>query len=346
MRWSGVLVLAGLAACGGDTVGIDDAPGATDSDSVTDTDTDVLMVPDPDTVDTAGPTTTGETADTAVEQTIDCAALPATPSSSKEIVGASGYHGLVFTDTGQIVGTDNNNMMQADYYGVASVYRPNTGSLEQLEIMADGTIIAASNSGLSRIEVSGAIVDLASIPSAYGVRLGPDGMAYVADWDEIWRVDPVTGDRTSWLDAGNQFAPKVLDFNVDFTQMYIGSIFDDGKVYVIDLDSNYDPIGTPTVFAETSGGWHDGLGVDICGNVYVAEFNTSGMYRITPDGVVSTLFTLGNGGYGHGLTWGNGIGGFREDAIYIPQPYNGDTVAEAVIEVPYRTYTGPVINGP
>ena len=38
--------------------------------------------------------------------------------------------------------------------------------------------------------------------------------------------------------------------------------------------------------------------------------------------------------YGHGTEWGNGVGGWREDAIYIPLPYNDAKVRELVIGVP------------
>ncbi len=48
----------------------------------------------------------------------------------------------------------------------------------------------------------------------------------------------------------------------------------------------------------------------------------------------------------HGIVWGSGAGGFHEDAVYIPQPMNGDTVAELQIGVPYRTWDGTVLNAP
>ena len=129
--------------------------------------------------------------------------------------------------------------------------------------------------------------------------------------------------------------------------MYVGSIMDGGAVYEIDLDANYDPVGNPRLFASTPGSWHDGVAVDICSNVYIAEYNNRAMYRISPGGAVSTLFIPGNLSlYGHGVVFGNGQGRFSETALYIPQPYNGNTVAEVEIGVPYRTYTGPVINQP
>ena len=37
-----------------------------------------------------------------------------------------------------------------------------------------------------------------------------------------------------------------------------------------------------------------------------------------------------------GCLSGRGIGGWRDDAIYMPQPYNGDTLGEVVLGVPAR----------
>ncbi len=39
-----------------------------------------------------------------------------------------------------------------------------------------------------------------------------------------------------------------------------------------------------------------------------------------------------------------GSGGWRSDALYVPQPYNGESVTEVVVGVPGRDYDGPVIN--
>ena len=52
------------------------------------------------------------------------------------------------------------------------------------------------------------------------------------------------------------------------------------------------------------------------------------------------------GMFGHGVYWGTGAGSFRHDALYLPQPLNNDTVGEALIGVPYRTWTGEVFNAP
>jgi hypothetical protein len=127
--------------------------------------------------------------------------------------------------------------------------------------------------------------------------------------------------------------------------MYIGSI-GVGEVYYFDLDADLNPVGDVQVFARTgSSGWHDGLGVDVCGNVYVADYVTSSLYRVSEDGgTVTSMVDVVDFGYGHGLTWGSGIGGWRADALYLPQPYNGYTVREVVIGVAngdsVRTWNG------
>ena len=98
-------------------------------------------------------------------------------------------------------------------------------------------------------------------------------------------------------------------------------------------------VGSPMLFATISGAgnWLDGIRVDACGNVFVPNFSTSALYRITPDGVVSTYYDWPDiTGYGHGLEWGNGVGGWDDRILYQPQPYNGCTVVALDIGVPYR----------
>jgi hypothetical protein len=82
------------------------------------------------------------------------------------------------------------------------------------------------------------------------------------------------------------------------------------------------------------GGWLDGLGVDACGNLFVPDYNTSSLYRISPEGLVSLYYYFGSVAYGHGLAWGSGMGGWNAEALYLPQPYDENTVVEVVIGVP------------
>jgi len=352
-----MLLLAVLLACSGD-----DSPEPTDSDTtpvVESGDTAIVTVDSATETGTTSPTadtgttlptgstgSTASTGDTGTLPVIDCAALSPTPLSAGPVSGARAYHGIALTD-GKLYGTDGSNLIEADGYGGSSVFLPGTGRMEQLDVLSDGTMVGAMISGdIVQIFPTGGLSVLATVGNTYGVRVGPDDKVYVADWSRITRIDPATGTVETWLDSAN-VDPKVLDFSVDLTKMYIGSINDGGRVYEVDLDANFDPISAPTVFASTPGSWHDGLEVDVCGNLYVAEYNNRAMYRISPSGSVTTYFAPANTAlYGHGVVFGNGEGPFDEMSMYIPQPYNGDTVSVIETGVPYRTYTGPVINQP
>ncbi len=351
-----MIILALMLACSGDdgpepspTDGPTDTPEETGTppvDSGSDTHTGTATPPTGSTADTSN-TSTASTGDTGDLPAIDCATLSAAPLSAGLVAGARAYHGIVITDAGTLVGSDGNNLLEADGYGLSTVFFPGTGSMEQLDRFPDGTIVGArSNGDIIQILPGGGNTVLATVGSTYGVRVGPDDKVYVADWSRITRIDPALGTVETWFDGGNQFKPKVLDFSVDHTKMYVGSINNGGKVYELDLDANFDPVGTPRVLASTPGSWHDGLAVDVCGNLYVAEYNTTSMYRISPAGVVSTLFDPPFSNYGHGVVFGNGAGPFSETALYVPLPYDGNKVAEVEIGVPYRTYPGPVLNGP
>ena len=65
-----------------------------------------------------------------------------------------------------------------------------------------------------------------------------------------------------------------------------------------------------------------------------SEYWTSGLYRVSPDGEVSeSMLTQSEVRYAMGGL-GRGIGGWRPDAIYMPEPYNTLKVREVVIGIP------------
>jgi hypothetical protein len=40
--------------------------------------------------------------------------------------------------------------------------------------------------------------------------------------------------------------------------------------------------------------------------------------------------------YGHGIEWGSGVGGWQKNSIYLPQPYDDNTVVRVDVGVPAR----------
>jgi len=64
----------------------------------------------------------------------------------------------------------------------------------------------------------------------------------------------------------------------------------------------------------------DGIAVDICGNVYVADYGATIIYRITPDGqtVDKVIDGSDQGAYLPNMQWGSGVGGWSKTHMYLP----------------------------
>ena len=154
------------------------------------------------------------------------------------------------------------------------------------------------------------------------------------------RISPTTTSGVS---------PRSLAFSKDYRKLYVGTIDSSGRIYTIDLDEDLLPAGDPQLFAEGVGhGWHDGIGIDICGNVYAVDYASSSLYRVSADGKqVDKLVDWSENSreFAHGLSFGSGIGGWRIDALYLPEPQNDSQVKEIVLGVPGNRWEGKVING-
>jgi hypothetical protein len=274
--------------------------------------------------------TTAETAHTAVET--DCSSVPLVPVSVGAIASARGYHGLAFDQAGFIYGMDaRNNLIQADYYGASSVFLPTQGT-QGMDALQTGELAVATPSGLTIVDPTDASVRVvaSSLSFVYGVVEGPDGMLYVGDRTNAYRVDPVNDTYEVYL---RNSAAQSVGFSPDFTKFYYTNTTG-WALWQVELDANYDPIGAPTQLSNFGSSFRDGLVVDLCGSIYVMDYGTNNMYKIDPvtgDNVLFFDFTFDL--YGHGAAWGSGIGGWRRDAIYVPQPYNSNTVAEIVIGI-------------
>ena len=338
-----VLFLLALAACkpvsisGDDSqpvIEYDDSESDADTDADADTDTDA----DGDSV----------IDDTSPPIDYDCEALPDFNLGDTTLTEARAYHGIAFTQDGYLVGWNGYNaVVRSSYDGVREVFVPGVLGMEQLDHLADGDIVGSDTSGarLIRITADGGTETISTNSGyAYGVTTGPDRNIYIADGG-VHRIDIETGEKTTLIRQPRQWTAHSLAFNLDSTRLYIGSI-GRGDVYYVDLDDDLNPVGEPQIFASNVGrGWHDGLGFDACGNLYVADYSSAGLYRVSPEGVITPMYNPGNTTiYGHGLQWGNGQGGWRADALYLPMPYSGSLVREVVVGVPagdfLRTWRG------
>ena len=289
-------------------------------------------VPDP-----VPPTETGAPPDTETEDSeavpFDCDVLPEAPISSTIMDEVRAYHGIGFDDDGNLIGFDGSrSLMKAPYDGVSTLFIPGMSWVEQIDRLPDGDFAVAEPGAdrLTRVTPDGATSAIATgVGWLYGVTVGPDGNVYIANGD-VHRVVVETGEVELLVDLGNRSSAHALDFNLDSTTMFIGTI-GAGQLLAVPLDDDLNPVGEAEAVA-VFGSWHDGVRVDECGDIWVADYSTSSLYRVSGDDYEVHNFLRASGrDYGHGLMWGNGIGGWRTDALYLPLPYNGSTVKEVVI---------------
>jgi len=309
------------------------------------------------TTDPTPPTTTGTTTGgTTPSGVLDCDGISDEPVEVTIVPGPRAGRGLTFNQAGDLlIGAYEPHITQSTYDGPMALLRPDFGNMEQIDRLPNGDYVVArfDSQTLVRVTPDGAESIIAANIPTYVVRVGPDGMIYNTTGEAgpnsvVQRTDPETGTTevvVRGIDGTPPFQPRVLDFSPDLSRLYIGT-YTSGSIYVVDLDVDLNPTSDPVVLAPSVGNWHDGLGVDACGYLWVASYDDRATYRVSPDGSEVTPMLQSEMGlmWGHGIYWGSGHGGFLEDALYLPLPNNDDKVGEARIGMPYRTWGGTVIN--
>jgi hypothetical protein len=273
----------------------------------------------------------------------DCSLIPDEPTEINELGDPRGYHDVIFDTKGNLIGSDGNNLRASADSESSDIWVANVGVVQGMDWLPDGDMVTAAANGIIRVNPEYGQDTIASGLYAYGITVGPDGMVYVGGTGpKVLKLDPDSGDWDEFVELPGGTTSRTMDFSPDYSKMYLGSL-SGGVVYAVDLDKDLEPVGDPYEFATGLGSsYHDGLGVDVCGNVYVNDYSTFSLWRITPGGDVTRLKEWswhGDPGYGHGQGWGpSGSTVWREDALYIPQPYDGDTVGEVVLGIPGRKY--------
>ncbi|HCH65101.1 MAG: hypothetical protein CL927_16620 [Deltaproteobacteria bacterium] len=308
------------------SVGPESMPGDVDSEPDPDPDGD------PDTSDPVDSGDSGDSGDTGGPPvSVDCSTLPSEPNDVTVVAEARGYHGLVLDDDGRMIGWDGRSgLVAADSDGSSELFVPGVESAEQMVRLDDGRIFLVNQYefGVDLVTPDGsrsAFVRGLNGDFPYGIVLGPDGKLYVVDGN-IYRLDPDTAELTTlWVNERRRSMPHTVGFSLDSRTMYIASV-GDGWMFSVELDENLDLVGEPEQFAYMEGGWQDTAVVDICGNIYVADYYTSRIYRVSAEGDVEIFFQTNERGYPHGFIWGTGTDGWDEHTLYAPQPYSQNSV--------------------
>ncbi len=124
-----------------------------------------------------------------------------------------------------------------------------------------------------------------------GVKLGPDGFLYVADFgaalsnangNQIWRINPSTGDRTVFATgfqgaSGNDFDSQGNLFQSNISGGYISKVTPGGSVSTFASAGIVGPVG---------------IAIDDDDNLFVCNCSDNTIRKVTSQGV-STLFSSG-----------------------------------------------------
>lgn len=282
----------------------------------------------------------------------DCSNVPDTHGGFQVINGPRGYHGLAITPDGRSIGSDGSSLIESTYDGDWGVFIPGIGLGQQMDWLVDGDLAhATSDSAITRVRLDATTEVIQPGVAAYGVVVGPDDQIYVTSnfgGAAISRIDPDTGSSALWLSSGGENVHSI-GFNREGDRLYAGTI-GDGNLYYVDIDNQMNPTTGLELLSNQVGignGWHDAVAVDICGYIYVPDYYSSNLYRISPSGETTVFWAPASQSYyAHGLTWGTGEHGWREDALYFPQPYNGNTVGEIIVGVPPAHWPANPINAP
>ncbi len=317
MRWFPFLALS-LFACnpvkGADPIDTNttDTKTNTDTDTVTDTDdTDSDTDSDSDT----DPTDPGP----------DCSILPATPVNYQVFNAFETAEDFDIDGDGYLGTIDSDNLVAMDMYGDQKLIVSNLtgGGSAGTRVLPNGDwVVADVGQGslkLYEFATGAKRTLLGGLAYPNGVEVDAAGYVYVAENNgaRLRWVDSATGDAGTVANGLNQ--PNGVILSPDEQTIYVGS-FGGGMVYAVDrLTPGTQDWGQARILFESPGqdGGFDGINVDICGNVYITEFTTGKIWRITPDGQDTALVVDLPSFWIPNMRWGHGIGGWETDVLYV-----------------------------
>lgn len=312
------------------------------------------------TDDPGGATTqassSGQDTDSPPLTEFDCAQAPDGFLSDVLVIGPLGRHGLAITPDGRMIGSDASSLLASVYGGPSQVFSPGTGYGDQMDWLPDGDLVWASSNENSILRVSPLGATFVIRPGAfYPIVVGGDGMIYTSRFPQgVSRVDPDTGVLSVLFDPPQNAA--TIRLSGDGSKLYLAkSDQNPPSVEYTNLDADMNPVGELHVISNDAIGpdiasgppntTYDALEVDACGTLYVSDYDSGAIYRIKADGATD-LYWGGMSAqfHAHAMTWGSGEHGWRSDALYIAQPYNGNVVREIIVGVPSRDFAGTVTN--
>ena len=275
----------------------------------------------------------------------DCENLPAGPFSLTTLSGPIASEDLAFDNAGNLIGSNDSAIFKSPYNGAPSAFVPSFEFRAGLRYTSKGVLVVNDDYTGSLVRVDGDGLKhtiLAGLSYPNGMEVDEKGFVYISEHDaaRIRRVDPATGEFTI-LSTGVISSPNGLSFNPDYTALYIGGFSGEGIIYKLPIDAAGNPGELEEWATGVGTGWLDGIAVDICGNVYVCDYEAARVYRIAPNGVDrNVIIEGGDYVYMPNMQWGSGVGGWDRMKLYIPEGWTHD-VFEVDIGVPSKRRNYP-----
>ena len=276
-------------------------------------------------------------------ESVDCANIPQGPFELVKLDGPLASEDLAFDREGYLIGSNDNAIFKSPYGGSPQVFVPNISFRAGLRYLPSGQLIVCNNhtGELVRIDPDGTQhVLLTGLSYPNGIIVDMEGWIYFSEHDngQVRRVHPYTGEYT--ILTNEVSSPNGLTFSPDYSTLYIGGFNGSGVVYAMSISPEGVP-GKLIPWAEDVGtGWLDGMATDACGNVYIADYGATVIYRISPDGKQKDKIISGAGfsnAYLPNMQWGSGVGGWDPLSLYLPDGWN-----KGVFEVQIGVPSAPV----
>jgi sugar lactone lactonase YvrE len=261
-----------------------------------------------------------------------------------EMNGPIAGEDLAWDLDGHIVGSDMNHIWKSDYDGNKVIWVPNLPYRAGNRALSTGELIVCDdNQGrLVRVELDGSTSTLlGGLSYPNGLEIGLDDMVYVTEHDaqRVRRVDPLTGDNTV-ISSGEISSPNGISFNPDFSALYIAGFSGVGTIYRLPIDAQGNAGVLENWKTDVGTGWLDGIAVDYCGNVYIADYGQSKIFRISADAQYSQVFMdgtqFGAWTYLPNMDWGSGMGNWDDMKLYVPEGWEASKLFEVDIGIPEK----------
>jgi sugar lactone lactonase YvrE len=273
-----------------------------------------------------GPTDTGEEPTDTGYIEVDCDALPEPLFLGKLDIqpeedfdfDSEGF--LVYQDFSNLAGTDRDGRTRIIASNVAmdpsGVQVTHTGDI----------VVGAQDVGALKLvdkDTGLGTTFLGGLTQPNGIEIGENDRVYFTEFTIGGRVrwiDPETGLQGTIMEGTDM--PNGLVLSLDEQKLYVGGQLG-GDAAIMEFarldDDVWDPI-SKALFVGGPTSDFDAVEVDECGNVYTVEYNDGRVLRVSPDGsTVTELMTIDSAGFNefNSLRWGNGVGGWRRDTLYV-----------------------------